>query len=115
VSVPVLHDEYLVDTGFAVRRHVMDRGPGGYRYGMEIHTNHRHFEPPVTVRKTVRLIYHCMRSRRGAVFLNFQGPGISGEYDAVPVYEAVMYGWLALRFPRPSMFEREHGNHNRPG
>jgi hypothetical protein len=86
----------------------------------------------VTVRKTVRLIRHCMRSRREALFLNFQGPGISGEYDAVPVYEAVdvrlarptlspgisgeydavpvyeavMYGWLALRFPRPSMFER---------
>ena len=106
LSIEVLHDEYLVDIGAAVRRAATAPGADGIAWGREIHTNGVHLAPPATPDKVKRLRALLVARETDALWVNLQGPGISDEYPPEPGYRALVEAWLLRLFPEPSELER---------
>jgi hypothetical protein len=54
---------------------------------------------------TIPLIKIYLKNYKKTMFTNIQGPGISDEYENIPVINKLVYGWLNKIYPKKSEFE----------
>ncbi len=106
ISLEVLHDEYLIDTGRAIRRFAGRDEISGIYIGNEIHTNDGSLNPPTNLSKIKHLLSLLDIRSKDSLFLNIQGPGISSEYNYEPAYDKIITAWRRKLFPDKSTFER---------
>lgn len=72
-----------------------------------LHTNSKEFGINKNKISTVTLplIKTYFKKYKKTMFTNIQGPGISDEYENIPVINKLVYGWLNKIYPKKSEFE----------